>query len=70
MYDQHVAAGSDLSTIPQADKDSISEWIDGESEAYFAEQDSYQETCLNASGRAEVNTQLSDFGDIVNEMYP
>ena len=70
LYDQHVAAGADLSTISQADKDSIGEWIDGESEAYSAEQDNYQETCLNASGRAEVDRQLSDFGDILNAMYP
>ena len=69
-YKQHVASGSDLSTISQSDKDSITDWILGESEAYFAEQDNYDETCLSDSRRNEVENQLVEFNNILDEMNP
>ncbi|MBC2603306.1 thrombospondin type 3 repeat-containing protein [Puniceicoccus vermicola] len=70
LYEQHVADGSNLSTIPQADKDSITEWIVGESEAYFTEQDNYDETCLNAFDRSTVQDQLDEFSSIYHAMNP
>lgn len=69
-YNQHLTNGSDLSTISQADKDSITDWILGESDAYFAEQDSFSETCLNADGRNEVQAQLDEFSLIYHMMNP
>ncbi len=68
LYERHDAAGTDLSTIPQADKDSIHNWIVGESEAYFAEQSAYEETCLNAEGRKGVEKQLKQFSNIYHAM--
>ena len=58
----------DLATLPQADKDSIHNWIVGESEAYFAEQYAYEETCLNAEGRKGVEKQLKQFSNIYHAM--
>ena len=58
------------STISQADKDSISNWINGESEAYNAEKNSFSETCLNASKRSEVEDQLGEFIKIRDRMNP
>ena len=54
--------------MPQADKDSIHNWIVGESEAYFAEQYAYEETCLNAEGRKVVEEQLELFSKIYHAM--
>jgi len=69
LYEQHVANVTDLSTISESDKDSIMDWINGETIAYKAELESLSLTCISSSELAEINQQLAEFTGIQNEMY-
>jgi hypothetical protein len=69
LYEQHVANGTDLSTISESDKDSIMDWINGERAAYIEEQNSIEITCISDSELLEITDALQEFNDIENALY-